>query len=645
MIATYIHFKYVFSILFYIIFLLSFLYIFKKNILILICILALILLFQLRFQNIISYQLPDNDYLFFVKEKTSDTFYTIKVNKLNFTLYSKEILEEGCYYTAFLRFNNLNSTANFFEFNYSKYLNSQKIFYRVYAKNIKKSDKKNLFYYYRSRFSCKLYELWSENKGYLLASSLIFNERKSKKKLYAIFQNLNISHFIAFSGMHLGVFLAINDKFFKKIKYTNYFVVIVAFILSNFSFSCLRALYIYFVDKLAHYFGRPAYSLENLGIFTIITMLYNPLIIYNPSFFYSVIFYSQIVIFNKEKLKLTLLFALESLFIMKSLSIYYVFLNFALIIIFPFIIISSILFFIFFNFQYSYILLIPNKIVINLLEFLYKYNYTINLNFKYIMIFLILFFLFFKKKKLLFLLVCLFLYFQLFPYIIVFDTGHGQSILFNWTGKYILFDGGNNYYKFNTTLENFLTLSGKNINTVLISHNDNDHFSGLIDIDQNKFIMKLYLPDFNSKLLYGDILKKDNYNINSKLYSLDFIREKSDNRNNYSFFYNLKVFNKKIFFCSDLSSEKSLKYMSLYENNSDYLFVGHHGGKNSLSRDIIEKNSKALFIISCSNQYNNPHKQTLELLSNSNYISTKKHGAIFIDVLTGLKIMHFKNVQ
>jgi competence protein ComEC len=396
------------------------------------------------------------------------------------------------------------------------------------------------------------------------------------------------------------------------------------------------------MDKISCFFGREAYSLENLGFFIIIFTILNPFIVFNPSFFYSVLFYSQILIFYKKKYMAMIVFAIETLFIMRSISVYYIFLNIFLISFFPIIILSSLLFFLFYKFSFAHIFLLPDKLTVDFLEFLNHNNITFDLNLKYVIIISFFILLLVRMRKSALILFFVFIFLQFYPYLIVFDTGHGQSILFNWKGKYILFDGGNIDYRFDITLENFLKLTGKRINTVLISHNDSDHYSGLTKIDKNRFIQNIILPQPNKFIKGDDILHNNEYIVKESFYSLYINRKDSSNRNEYSFFYFLKIFNKKIFFCSDVSASISSEFMSLYNNNSNYIIVGHHGGKGSLSDEIIDKNPDALYIISCSSKYGNPHIETASFLKNTNYLSTRNYGAIFVDPLTGIKISHKK---
>ncbi|HHU54466.1 MAG TPA: hypothetical protein GXZ63_01465, partial [Mollicutes bacterium] len=80
-----------------------------------------------------------------------------------------------------------------------------------------------------------------------------------------------------------------------------------------------------------------------------------------------------------------------------------------------------------------------------------------------------------------------------------------------------------------------------------------------------------------------------------------------------------------------ISSEKYL--MSTYNlPKMDILKLGHHGSRNSSSKDFIDKLKPKYAVISAglNNRYNHPHQEVIELLNDNHidYYLTSLHGSI-----------------
>ncbi|MGM0607517.1 MAG: ComEC/Rec2 family competence protein [Candidatus Muiribacteriota bacterium] len=586
---------------------------------------------------------------FEVLQEISSSSYKCKNKDFYFILYSNKNLTPHTIYKATLSFNRLDFPANFLTFNYNNYLYSQRIFLKAYASNIEyKKDsfslKNKLF-----NFAQKKIDINSISAKFFF--SLFFNHRESKKFLYPFFQNLNISHFLAFSGMHLSFFLFIPGFFSKNknllIISVEFLIVVFALILSAFSPSMLRAASIYLFSVISIFLEREPYIEDTLGLFGIFFILINPFIIFSMSFFLSFFFFS-LLIFCNSLLKTTYIFFLSNIVLFGSVSIFYPFINFILLFAFPLLLGISITGFIF------NILGIPafvnNFIIegfINILSLLNKVNISFEASFllRGVAFSMLIFFLF-KSKKVFFISLtavsCILIYFFFFPYMLIFDTGHGSALFLNTPSVSLLFDSGNTRYNAENTLYNFFNFFNLKINYNLISHYHFDHYGSTPYLDEKNLIKNIFLPEKNTPFVINN---SDKRIIESNLFYLiaPFIKVKSirtgfENLNENSFAYFIKIANKNIGIFSDQSVYSSKKLGEYLPEKLDYFIVGHHGGKNSLNNYFINKYKNALYIISCSSRFSNPHKKTKAFLENRNKHITRYDGALFVDLITGFKL-------
>ena len=112
--------------------------------------------------------------------------------------------------------------------------------------------------------------------------------------------------------------------------------------------------------------------------------------------------------------------------------------------------------------------------------------------------------------------------------------------------------------------------------------------------------------------------------------------EKKDiNEQSLTFILNYK--NLKTMFTGDIGKTAEDKILKKYDNfnmDVDILKVAHHGSRNSSLEDFIKKVKPEISIVSSgkNNQYNHPHKETIDILNkyNSKIILTKDSGEIDI---------------
>ena len=194
----------------------------------------------------------------------------------------------------------------------------------------------------------------------------------------------------------------------------------------------------------------------------------------------------------------------------------------------------------------------------------------------------------------------------------------------------------------------------KNIEGMVISHFDNDHSGGAVDLYNNLNIKKTYINSFKndsqtSKDIYKTIKSLSLVQNNSIMYTepdLEFRNYRADfvnNDNENSIITYLKYKDFSMLFMGDagIMAYKSLK--KDLPKNVSILKLGHHGAKNVIDKDMLsELNPQYVLISSAANDYNHPHALTMNTLRYTNVLKTGLQNSIkvvFND--KGLKIFTF----
>jgi competence protein ComEC len=232
------------------------------------------------------------------------------------------------------------------------------------------------------------------------------------------------------------------------------------------------------------------------------------------------------------------------------------------------------------------------------------------------------------------------------------DVGQGLATVIETKQHILLYDTGlkhaDNMDSATSVILPFLsTLRVKNIDTMLISHPDLDHFGGATAIAQNTQGVK------TAKLIINDITV-----IDKKIFKsieiqqcragqswhwdgVDFkILHPSFNpiggKNEYSCV--LKISNKRgsILLPGDISAKVEKQLINLYADSlrAEVLIVAHHGSKSSSSINFLQHVQPKVALISAGylNRYKHPATETLLRLAKigSNVLTTEVCGAISI---------------
>ena len=604
-----------------------------------------------------------------IKEDEDKIVYDVKEKeKYRITLYNKEnnykygvrVYVEGTFITP------SNNTV-FNLFNYRKYLLSKNITMISDEVEISLVNKNNnIFYGIKNLLINHInkYKSSSYLKTFILADT-----SRIEEDILDSYRNIGISHLLAVSGMHVGVFIFIFNNILKGKKYKN--VIIILFLLiflfiTGFPESLLRCV-TFFVFNIINKMLKLNLSNSNVLVLCALILLFiNPFLIYSIGFLFSVVITYFIILVspylkNKNKIGKTFIMSLVSFLasipILSSnffkVNLLSPFLNIIFIplislIIFPFGLITFLfpfldnIYLIFIN-VLEYMVIIGDKIkllsfvvakpnIIMIIIYYISLYLSIKVNKKYIIVFILVFLTNLNMRFLIF-----------NPSITFLDVGQGDSaiIIFPF-GKTILIDTGGNYMSKSSIVENktipYLNSLGINkIDLVILTHGDYDHVGEFQNLMNNIKIDKVLINKGDINDIEKDIIKyknveKVNSSYNFYGYDLLFLNNKiynDENENSIVTYLNIK--NKNILLMGD--ADKKVEQNIIKEYNlpkMDILKVGHHGSKTSSDVNFIKQINPSYSVISVgkNNRYGHPNKEVLQLLSNTNILRTDETGSI-----------------
>lgn len=220
------------------------------------------------------------------------------------------------------------------------------------------------------------------------------------------------------------------------------------------------------------------------------------------------------------------------------------------------------------------------------------------------------------------------------------DVGQGDATLISYLGQYqILIDGGPNGEKLLSSLQEKIPWGDKNIEMVILTHPDQDHLKGLIDImdyysigifldngqkAQTEIFKALEEKLKNSSVKTQTIGEGSKINIgkylNFSFLNPDELIEEDKDRNDQSIVFRMDYGENSFLFTGDAEELSELDMIDDEENiDVDFLKVGHHGSKNSTSEKFLAGASPEYGIISVgkNNRYHHPTEEALERLKNA----------------------------
>lgn len=237
--------------------------------------------------------------------------------------------------------------------------------------------------------------------------------------------------------------------------------------------------------------------------------------------------------------------------------------------------------------------------------------------------------------------------------IITFDVGNADSFLIKTPkNEYIMIDTAKSGYKGGKSqaevviLKYLIDRGIKNIDTLIVTHFDNDHCGGAVDLLKNLKVKTLYVNDLNhssysAKSIYKQAeivgtnieLAHNNqviYN-NDGLVLTNLLGESSDSDNENSIITLLEYKDFTMLFTGDAGVKGLMPILKDIPKNLTVLKVPHHGANGGLNKEIINQLNPQYSIISVGeNKFGHPAVYTLGLLKNSKVLRTDVDNSILI---------------
>ena len=252
-------------------------------------------------------------------------------------------------------------------------------------------------------------------------------------------------------------------------------------------------------------------------------------------------------------------------------------------------------------------------------------------------------------------------------HLIACNVGQGDAILATYRKTQILVDGGPDRSVL-TCLSEHMPFWDREIEVVILTHPETDHFTGLIEVFKRYRIKNMVVTPIDASsqgyqvlknivggsgtkvinptsgmvirlgLLYLDIVypaSKDlgltNPSINNGILGT-FISNQSPN--DFSIVANLRLGEFDALLTGDIGPKVIDEVLATGKiRDIDYIKIPHHGSKNGLTKELLEASLPEIAVISVGkNPWGHPHKEVLELLERYglDIYRTDEHGNIEI---------------
>lgn len=236
--------------------------------------------------------------------------------------------------------------------------------------------------------------------------------------------------------------------------------------------------------------------------------------------------------------------------------------------------------------------------------------------------------------------------------IIAFDVQNADAFLIKSPeNKYFLIDTGKSAYKGGSSQAKVIILKYlkdrgiKNIEGMVITHFDNDHSGGAVDLLRNLNVKNVYINTYDNKS-YTSIniyktLKENKIHTfiarnNEKIYeendfTLTAYRARKDNDNENSIITLLKYKDFETIFMGDAGIEAFEDIKKDIPQNIEVFKVGHHGAKNVVDSAMLKHMNPDISLISTGrNTFGHPGKGTLDILRKTRIYRTDINNSIMI---------------
>ena len=549
---------------------------------------------------------------------------------------------------------NNNTIPNLF--NYKKYLQSREIYWKLRideSKLLKKNA--NLWNNIKKKIISRID---SYNYREYLYAFILGDTSYFESNIRYQYEITGLSYILAIGSFQVMIIIGFLEKVEKKIRVKrrkkviiNIIVIILYIFFTNKTIGVLRSGLCYILKSILNYKNIKVSSYNISLIVGIVLLTINPYYLNNVGFLYS---FSISLAINllREKIKgnyIKRLFTISIIafivgfpitiynnYEVNFLAIIYSFLLVPIFsfIVFPFSII--VFFFPIFSFIYDNVIFIIENIInifskIDFLTFVFRKPSMLIVLFYFI----ITYWSFYQKKLIYILISVMVIHYNINSLVkenlIAFlDVKQGDSIVIKNNNQVALIDtGGNNYNDYSDEIvKYFKSLGISRINKIILSHGDNDHIGGSINLVNNFKAEKVIFncDEFNEleedlikildkkKIPYYSCIKELNLN-DIKLFFLQTRNYHNENDNSNVIYTEIDGY--KFIFMGDAGINREKDVLAKYNiSNIDVLKVGHHGSKTSSSESFINEINPKYSIISVGkkNRYGHPNKEVLNIL-------------------------------
>lgn len=562
------------------------------------------------------------------------------------------------------------TTKNLFD--YSFYLKKQRIYQLITINEIKiiKSSTK-LFDRIKNILNKKATHPYMQ-------AFLLGNDEKIEEEVRLSYQENGISHLLAISGMQFYLIANTILRILKKIKVhkkTSYLITFIIiflyFFVLDLNASILRGVLFFFLFSINKVW-RLNLPKNRLIVFSIIiTMLINPYFITEAAFWYSFIISIGLLSFFQERTSywkslwyssvlsflLSIPISLYYFYQVNVLSIVYnlFYIPYVNIVVFPLTIIAFLIPIIEPLYQLSITILEQSSLLLSKIE-IGKFIFPkVNIFIYFIEFLFLLVYLKKKQKKVLIILITLFLGHYLSShlkqdFIKMIDVGQGDSLLIYSQGKTALIDTGGKLQfdgKTSTTITKYTTipllksLGIKKLDFLFLTHGDMDHMGEVFYLINHFKTEKIYINLGPTSLLENNLLKerkvaesKQDSVFQVGNFTFYQLNKSWKDENNSSSVYYVHHPNLTVLLMGDATIDTEKYLLENYNLNIDVLKVGHHGSKTSTGISFLNATSPRLALISVGqdNNFGHPNQEVLKKLENKNipYLMTKDSGTITV---------------
>ncbi len=223
--------------------------------------------------------------------------------------------------------------------------------------------------------------------------------------------------------------------------------------------------------------------------------------------------------------------------------------------------------------------------------------------------------------------------------IITFDVQNADAFLVKSPqNKYFIIDTGKSGYRGSNSQAKIIILKYlkdrgiKNIEGLIITHFDNDHSGGAVDLMENLKIRNVYLNTYDSKAVTSvkiyntlkseripsNIAKNNDLIYKEDDFTLRTFKAECENDNENSIITLLSYKDFDMIFTGDAGIEAFNKVKSNVPHNIEIFKVGHHGAGNVVDGAMLAHLSPDISVISTGrNSFGHPRKGTLDILRNT----------------------------